>query len=51
MSITMDDIANNPNIKWNYESVSYNPNLTLDFVKDNPDKCWNWGEISDNPFK
>ena len=39
-------IANNQNIKWDWDRISRNSNLTWEIVCDNPDKPWNWYALS-----
>jgi predicted transcriptional regulator len=31
---------------WNWNAISYNPNLTFDFVKAHPNRPWDWLAIS-----
>ena len=42
-------IIDNPELPWNWNMISRNPNLTMNFINDNPDKPWNWNMISYNP--
>ena len=37
-------------MNWDYDAITYNPNLTWDFIEENQDKNWDWKEISINPF-
>jgi hypothetical protein len=39
-----------PDKDWDWECISYNPNITMKFILDNPDKPWDWGCISLNNF-
>ena len=42
-------ILDNPDIPWDWDILSRNPNITWDIVQQNPDKKWNWWELSKNP--
>jgi hypothetical protein len=46
MSSWFNYIKNNPDKPWNYDYLSYNPNITWDIVATNPDKPWNWSFLS-----
>jgi hypothetical protein len=35
---------------WNWDGISYNPNVTMEFLEKNPDKPWDWIAISNNPL-
>ena len=37
-----------PDKEWNWDELSYNPNITIEIVEKYPDKEWNWTEISNN---
>ena len=45
----MDIIINNPNKPWNWNFISYNPNITMEIISNNPDIPWDWNVISCNP--
>ena len=47
-SVTFDIIKANPDIPWNWYSVSINPNITWDIVEANPDIQWDYGGLSTN---
>lgn len=38
-----------PDFKWNYRSLSANPNITLEIILENQDKKWCWKYFSYNP--
>lgn len=38
-----------PDVEWNWEALSSNPNITLDYVLDHPEKPWNRYLLSKNP--
>jgi hypothetical protein len=40
------DIMANPNLPWDYASISHNPTLELDFVLKHPDMVWVWPKMS-----
>ena len=42
-------IEDNPDKPWNWNGISYNPNITMEIIKANPDKPWDWIGISYNP--
>jgi len=48
-AFTMDHIAVNSDLPWNYSCVSANPNVNIQFVLDNPNEKWDWNELSRNP--
>jgi len=48
-NVTLKDIQDHPNIKWNWFSVSGNPNLTWEFILDNPTLHWKWGDDGNGP--
>lgn len=50
-AIKLQDIIDNPNLPWNYNTMSSNPNITLNFVYRNIDKNWNWEELSRNKLE
>ena len=39
----------NPDKKWSYYMLSYNPNITWEIVNANPDKDWDYFYLSWNP--
>ena len=45
----MDIIEKHPNKPWNWNGISYNPNITMDIIDKYFDKPWNWYGISGNP--
>jgi hypothetical protein len=47
----MEFIEKYPDKPWNWNSISYNPNITMDIIEKYPDKPWNWYHISNNEFK
>jgi hypothetical protein len=47
--ITMQDIEDNPDLRWNWSGISENPNLTLDFILKHIDKGWVWYLVVKNP--
>ena len=46
----MDDIRNNLNFPWDYESLSLHPFLTMDFILENKDKPWDLSQIMGNKY-
>ena len=38
----MDIIRENLDKPWDWDYISYNPNITWDFIKENLDKPWDW---------
>jgi len=34
---------------WDWEWLSYNPNITIDLIEKYPNKSWDWYGISHNP--
>src|SRR3989344_4263446 len=38
-----------PDKPWDWERLSYNPNITWQIVLDNQDKPWDWLGLSCNP--
>ena len=38
-----------PEKPWNWEYISYNPNITIEIIENNPEKPWDWYGISQNP--
>lgn len=47
-SITMDDVVEHPNYKWDDRYLSSNPNLTSGFILSNP-RSWYFPAICSNP--
>lgn len=47
-TLILEDIENNPQIKWNYKYMSQTPFITVSFVKQNLDQDWDWLELSKN---
>lgn len=41
-------ISDNPDVNWNWEGISLNPNITWDIIKNNLEKPWDWYNISLN---
>jgi hypothetical protein len=39
----------NPQIPWNWATLSKNPNITIEIIKKYPNKRWDWFNISMNP--
>ena len=39
-----------PDKKWDYRTLSRNPNITWRIIQDNPDKSWNFTAIARNKF-
>jgi hypothetical protein len=39
-----------PDKPWDWDSISWNPNITMEFIDKYPNKPWNWGGISYNKF-
>jgi hypothetical protein len=44
-AISLKDIENNPNFRWNWGAISMNPNLTLEFFEKYPKKKWNYSNV------
>jgi hypothetical protein len=44
----MEYIEMNNRLPWDYEEISYNPNLTIGFVLGHLDKYWDWSRVSSN---
>lgn len=42
-------VRDNPNLPWQYQALSYNPNITIDDVLDDLNQDWNWFAISQKP--
>ena len=38
-----------PDNDWDWDAISYNPNLTLEWLDKYPNKPWNWDGLSANP--
>ena len=47
-AITLDDIENHPEIKWDYYALSNNPNITWEYVEENLDEDWDYHSLSAN---
>ena len=47
-NIKMNDIRNNIDLPWNYDWLSFNPNLEISFVKEHPTEKWNYTYMSQN---
>ena len=47
--LNRDIIQNNPEKPWNWNGISYNPNITFNIIRENPEKPWNWYNLSQNP--
>ena len=37
-----DYIKENPDKKWDYTMLSFNPNITWEIIQANPDKNWSY---------
>ncbi|MGV8130557.1 MAG: hypothetical protein ACP5N7_00475, partial [Candidatus Pacearchaeota archaeon] len=48
--ITWEIVKENPSVKWDYDSLSANPNITWEIVKENPSVPWNYWCLSANLF-
>ena len=46
----MEFVEKYPEKPWNWDWISYNPNLTMEFVEQHPEKPWDWINISRNTF-
>ena len=46
--ITLDIVKENPDIPWNYITMSENPNITINIIRDNPDMKWDHYWLSRN---
>jgi hypothetical protein len=44
--IPLNDMLANPDLPWDYTSLSYNPTLQLEFVLKNRDVVWDWPKVS-----
>jgi len=44
--IKWKDIVDNPDLPWNWCSVTRNPNITLEIVRNNPMFKWDWNLLS-----
>src|SRR5271165_5738352 len=49
INITIRFIINNPDVVWQYDSLSYNPNITWEFIQSHINKNWNWSVLSSHP--
>ena len=38
-----------PNEEWDFEALSYNPNITWEFIRDHPQMKWDYNLLSRNP--
>ena len=38
----MEFIEKYPDKPWDWNSISYNPNITIEFIEKHSDKPWNW---------
>ena len=38
-----------PEKPWDWDNISYNPNLALEIIEKYPEKPWDWTGISRNP--
>jgi hypothetical protein len=47
----MEIIEKHPEKPWNWQNISYNPNLTMEMLENHDDKSWDWYWISLNSFK
>ena len=47
-SINLQEIINNPEIKWNYNWISENPTLTSEFVLTHFKENWDWIVVFSN---
>ena len=47
--ISLKDIVENKQYKWNYDAISSRPDITIKFVLDNPRMKFSWGTLSGNP--
>ncbi len=45
-TVTMNVVLLHPEYLWDYNSMSYNPNITMDIIIKNLDKPWNWHRLS-----
>ena len=46
----MEFIENNLEYDWDWNEVSYNPNLTIDFIEAHSEYDWEWYRVQDNKF-
>ena len=49
MNITIEDVMENPEIKWSYEYLSSNPNITIKDVVEHSEIKWDYHMLSQNP--
>lgn len=47
-AITLQNIISNPDLPWDYEGLSNNPNMKLSYVLKHLDEDWNWYYLSRN---
>jgi len=46
----MDIVVANPDKPWDWNGLSFNPNITWVIIEAYPDKPWDWGRLSCNRF-
>ena len=39
-----------PELPWDWDGVSQNPNITFKYLEQHLEKPWNWDWLSENPF-
>ncbi len=44
----MELVEKYPEKPWNWDGISYNPNITMEFIEKYLNKPWDWEEISAN---
>jgi hypothetical protein len=47
--VTWEIVKDNPDLPWDWDGLSGNPNITWEIVKSNLDKPWSWVGLSWNP--
>ena len=45
----MEMIEKYPNKRWDWLSISKNPNITMEIIEKYPNKPWSWWGVSANP--
>ena len=50
LCVTMEYVEKHLEKPWDWEWVSYNPNLTFEYVEKHLDKDWDWKCLSKNLF-